>query len=108
MDNSFLAFALVTSLLLAGGVTLLLVGYINTLPAALARGWRVALPVVLLPVAGPLWYAWREGDEFRRARSAVDCCVVLLALAGAVILALGVDLRRAPGRPKWWKTPKMR
>ena len=42
MDNSFLAFALVTSLLLAGGVTLLLVGYINTLPAALARGWRVA------------------------------------------------------------------
>ena len=38
MDNSFLAFALVTSLLLAGGVTLLLVGYINTLPAALARG----------------------------------------------------------------------
>ena len=68
MDNSFLAFALVTSLLLAGGVTLLLVGYINTLPAALARGWRVALPVVLLPVAGPLWYAWREGDEFRRAR----------------------------------------
>ena len=89
MDNSFLAFALVTSLLLAGGVALLLVGYINTLPAALARGWRVALPVVLLPVAGPLWYAWREGDEFRRARWQLIAALVLLALAGAVILALG-------------------
>ncbi|MFV0371793.1 MAG: hypothetical protein ACK5JI_09195 [Azonexus sp.] len=89
MDNSFLAFALTTSLLLAGGGTLLLVGYINTLPAALARGWRVAWPVLLLPVAGPLWYAWREGDDFRRARWQLIAALVLLALAAVVILALG-------------------
>ncbi|WP_415034659.1 hypothetical protein [Azonexus sp.] len=89
MDNSFLAFALVTSLLLAGGGTLLLVGYINTLPAALAQHWRIALPVVLLPVAGPLWYAWRSGEEFRRARWQLIAALVLLALAAVVILALG-------------------
>lgn len=89
MDGWFVAFAIVSSLLMAGGGTLLLVGYINTLPAALSFGWRVALPVVVLPVVGPLWFAWTQGDEFRRARYQLIAALALLAAAGVLILAFG-------------------
>lgn len=89
MDGWFVAFAIVSSLLMAGGGTLLLVGYINTLPAALSFGWRIALPVVVLPVVGPLWFAWTQGDEFRRARYQLIGALALLSLAAIVILSFG-------------------
>lgn len=89
MDVWFTTFAIVSSLLLAGGGALLLVGYINTLPAALSFGWRIALPVVVLPVAGPLWFAWSRGDDFRQARYQLIGAIVLLALATALILGFG-------------------
>jgi hypothetical protein len=89
MDAWFVSFAIVSSLLLAGGGALLLIGYINTLPAALSFGWRIALPVVVLPVAGPLWFAWTKGDDFRQARYQLIGALVLLALATALILGFG-------------------
>lgn len=89
MDGWFVTFAMGTSLLLAGGGALLLVGYINTLPAALAFGWCKALPVVVLPLLGPLWFAWTEGEEFRRARYQLLGAIVLLSLAAALIQWLG-------------------
>lgn len=49
----FTAFALVSTLALAGGGLLLLIGYIGTLPAAFSQGLRVGLPVLLLPLIGP-------------------------------------------------------
>lgn len=89
MDVWFMTFAMVSSLLLACGAALLLVGYINTLPAALNFGWRFAVPVILLPVAGPLWFAWTRGEEFRRARYQLIGALVLLALAAILILGYG-------------------
>ncbi len=89
MDAWFVSFAIASSLLLAGGGALLLVGYINTLPAALSMGWRQALPVVVLPVAGPLWFAWTRGEDFRRARYQLIGAIVLLAMATALVLGLG-------------------
>lgn len=89
MDGGFVAFAIASSLLMAGGGTLLLVGYINTLPAALSFGWRVALPVVALPVVGPLWFAWTRGEDFRRARFQLIGALALLSLAAVLILSLG-------------------
>lgn len=89
MDAWFVTFAIATSLLMAGGGTLLLVGYINTLPAALSFGWRFAVPVLLIPVAGPLWFAWTQGEEFRRARYQLLAAMLLLIVAGALILGFG-------------------
>lgn len=89
MDGWFVSFAVATSLLLAGGGALLLVGYIGTLPAAISFGWRKALPVLVLPVAGPLWFACTQGDDFRTARWQLIGALVLLALATALILGLG-------------------
>lgn len=89
MDAWFVSFAIASSLLLAGGGALLLVGYINTLPAALSFGWRIALPVVVLPVAGPLWFAWTKGDDFRQARYQLIGALALLGLAAALIMGFG-------------------
>jgi len=89
MDGWFVAFAIGSSLLLAGAAALLLVGYINTLPAALASGWRAALPVAVVPVLGPLWFAWTRGDDFRLARYQLLGALLLGALAAALILSFG-------------------
>lgn len=89
MDIWFTVFALVTSLLLAGGGTLILVGYIGTVPAALSFGWRTGIPALLLPVVGPLWFAFTHGPDFRRAVWQLIAGSVLLILAGALLLGLG-------------------
>ena len=89
MDIWFTTFAIVSSLLLACGAALLLVGYINTLPAALNFGWRSALPVIVLPLVGPLWFAWTQGEDFRRPRYQLIGALVLLGLATLLILGYG-------------------
>ena len=55
MDIWFTVFALVTSVLLAGGGTLILVGYIGTVPAALSFGWRTGIPALLPDLPGTLF-----------------------------------------------------
>lgn len=81
MDGWFMAFAVSTTLMLAGGGLLLLLGYIATLPAALSQGWQIWLPTLLLPVLGPCWFAWRQGGDFRRAGWQLLIAVLLIALA---------------------------
>ena len=67
MDWGFISFAVVSTLSLAAGGLLLLIGYIGTVPAAFSFGWKTGLPVLLLPVIGPVWFALSHGPEFRRA-----------------------------------------
>lgn len=89
MDWGFTLFAVASSLLLAGGGLLLLVGYIGTLPAAFAFGWQKGLITLLLPIAGPVWFGLSQGPEFRRPVWQLIAGLVLVALAGGLILWLG-------------------
>ena len=60
MDFWFLIFLFSVALLVAVGGSLLLVGYVGTLPAALSFGWRNWVPALLVPIFGPLWFAVRH------------------------------------------------
>ncbi len=89
MDWGFIIFAVVSTVSLAAGGLLLLIGYIGTLPAAFSFGWKTGLPVLLLPVIGPVWFALSHGPEFRRAAIQLIAGLALVALAGGLIAGLG-------------------
>jgi len=89
MDWGFMAFAVASTLSLAAGGLLLLVGYIGTLPAAFSFGLKTGLPVLLLPVIGPVWFALSRGPEFRRQAVQLIVGVALIAVATALILGWG-------------------
>ena len=89
MDWGFMAFAVASTLSLAAGGVLLLVGYIGTVPAAFSFGLKTGLPVLLLPVIGPVWFALSRGPEFRRSAIQLIAGVALVAVATGLILGLG-------------------
>lgn len=89
MDWGFMAFAVASTLSLAAGGVLLLAGYIGTVPAAFSFGLKTGLPVLLLPVIGPVWFALSRGPEFRRSAIQLIVGVALVALATGLILGLG-------------------
>ena len=89
MDWGFMAFAVASTLSLAAGGVLLLAGYIGTVPAAFSFGLKTGLPVLLLPVIGPVWFALNRGPEFRRAALQLIIGLLLVAIAGGLILGLG-------------------
>jgi|GEM_PF-813567 hypothetical protein len=89
MDWGFILFAVVSTVSLAAGGLLLLIGYIATVPAAFSFGLKTGLPVLLLPVIGPVWFALSHGPEFRRAAVQLIAGLALVALAGGLIAGLG-------------------
>jgi len=89
MDWGFILFAVVSTVSLAAGGLLLLIGYIATIPAAFSFGLKTGLPVLLLPVIGPVWFALSHGPEFRRAAIQLIAGLALVALAGGLIAGLG-------------------
>ena len=89
MDWGFIAFAVVSTLSLAAGGLLLLLGYIATVPAAFSFGLKTGLPVLLLPVVGPVWFALNRGPEFRRAAIQLIAGLVLVAVATGLVVELG-------------------
>jgi hypothetical protein len=66
MDAGFTAFVMLVALLVAVGSTLLLVGYFGTLPASFSFGWKNWVPTLLVPIGGPMWFAWRHWPDFSR------------------------------------------
>ncbi len=89
MDFWFVAFLFSVALLVAVGASLLLVGYVGTLPAAFAFGWRNWLPTLLLPVVGPLWFAARHWKDFASPGRQLIFGVLLVAAAVALLYGAG-------------------
>ena len=89
MDWGFIAFAVASTLSLAAGGVLLIAGYLGTVPAAFSQGLKIGLPVLVLPVAGPVWFALSRGPEFRRAAIQLIAGLLLVTIAGGLILGLG-------------------
>ena len=85
MDAGFTAFVFVVAILVAVGVSLLFVGYIGTLPASFAFGWKNWLPTLLLPIAGPIWFAWRHWSDFSRPGKQLFAGIVLILLAVLIL-----------------------
>lgn len=81
MDAGFTAFVFLIAILVAVGGSLLLVGYVGTLPASFTFGWRNWLPTLLLPVVGPLWFAWRHWKDFSRPGKQLFVGLALILLA---------------------------
>ncbi|MGE5472421.1 MAG: hypothetical protein ACM3X0_16625 [Bacteroidota bacterium] len=101
IDFWFTGFVLVVSVLLAVGVSLLLVGYLYTLPASFSFGWRAWMPTLVLPLLGPLFFAWSHRPEYSRAARQLLAGIVLLGLAGAMLYGGGpylIDHMAAGGR----------
>lgn len=88
-DWGFVSFAVASTLALAAGGLLLLMGYIGTLPAAFNFGLKTGLTVLLLPVIGPVWFALNRGPEFRKPAIQLIIGLTLVALATGLILGLG-------------------
>ncbi|MCX8145768.1 MAG: hypothetical protein N3C59_05485 [Azovibrio sp.] len=89
MDVGFTLFVLLIALLVAGGLALLLVGYIDTLPAAIAHGWRWALLVLLLPVLGPFLFCRGHWPEFARPGRQLLAGTALTGCALVLLYAIG-------------------
>lgn len=89
MDWAFTAFAVASTLSLAGGGVLLIAGYIGTVPAAFSEGWQRGLPVLFLPVIGPVWFALNRAPEFRRQIVQLVMGALLVAVALGLIAGFG-------------------
>ena len=84
MDIWFTLFVLLVALFAAAGFALLLVGYIDTLPAAIAHGWRWALLALALPVAGPFIFCFKHWDVCARTGRQI--------IAGTGLVLIGLAL----------------
>lgn len=89
MDFWFLAFVFSVAILVAVGVSLLLVGYLSTLPASFAFGWRYWLPTLVVPFAGPIWFATTHWLEFSKAGKQLIFGLLLIGAAVALLYGAG-------------------
>lgn len=89
MDAWFVAFLFIVAILFAIGGSLILVAYVVILPASFAQGWRKGLPVLLLPIVGPIWLANRQRDQLGRPLVQIIAGVILLAIALGLLYQVG-------------------
>ncbi len=89
MDIWFTLFVLVVALAASIGFVLLLVGYIEVIPASVVHGWRWVLPTLLLPVAGPLWFCARHWPDCSKTGKRIAFGAILLILAVVLLYGAG-------------------
>ena len=89
MDFWFLAFVFSVAILVAVGVSLLLVGYFSTLPASFAFGWRNWLPTLVVPFACPIWFAATHWPDFSKAGKQLIFGLLLIAAAVGLLFGAG-------------------
>lgn len=88
MDIWFTLFVMLAAVLVAVGGALLLVSHLQLLPASFDHGWRIFLITLLLPIAGPLWFARQQPAQSKAALQLV-AGLLLIVIAGALLLGLG-------------------
>lgn len=89
MDIWFTLFVFVVAIAVAVGFTLVLVAYINALPASFAFGWRAWVPTLFIPVLGPLWFCRQHWADFSRAAKQMVAGVVLIGFALGLTYGVG-------------------
>ena len=68
---------------------LLLVGYIDTVPASIAFGWRWAVLTLCLPLAGSLIFSLKHWTEFAKSARQLMIGLLLVAVASGALYAFG-------------------
>lgn len=89
MDFWFTTFVFAVAILVAVGGSLLLVGYVGTLPASFAFGWRNWVPTLVLPIVGPLWFSATHWKDFSRPGKQLIAGVLLIVVAVALLYGYG-------------------
>ncbi|GBG03954.1 hypothetical protein AZSI13_32810 [Azospira sp. I13] len=89
MDAFFTIYVMIVALAVAGGGMLLLVGYIDSVPASVAHGWRWAAVTLALPVVGPIYFCCKHWDNFARTGKQLMAGAVLMLLAMGGLYGLG-------------------
>lgn len=89
MDIYFTLFVTVVALTVAVGAMLLLVGYIDTVPASIAFGWRWAVLTLCLPLAGSLIFALKHWTDFAKSARQLMIGLLLVAVAYGALNAFG-------------------
>jgi putative copper export protein len=89
MDIWFTLFVTLAAVLVAVGGALLLVSYLQILPASFDHGWRTFLLTLLLPIIGPLWFARKHRSEFERPGKQMLVGALLLACVVLMLLFWG-------------------
>ena len=89
MDAYFTLFVFTVAIAAAIGFALLLVGYIVTIPGAIAHGWRWGLIAIVLPLFGPLWFARRHWPDFSRPGKQLAAGAILLIFAATLLYGAG-------------------
>jgi hypothetical protein len=89
MDFYFVLFVFIIAVAAAIGFSLLLVGYIGTVPGAIAHGWRWAAIALLIPVAGPFYFAMQHWQDCSLAGKQLLAGTALLAFAIVLLYGAG-------------------
>lgn len=89
MDIWFALFVFTVAIAAAIGAVLLLVGYIDTVPAAIAHGWRWAAITLLLPIVGPFWFTTQHWQDCSKTGKQLAAGTLLLLFALALLYGAG-------------------
>lgn len=89
MDIWFTLFVMLAAVLVAVGGALLLVSYLQLLPASFEHGWRIFALALLLPVLGPWLFARGQRPKYVRAEKQLIAGFVMVVFVVAMLLLLG-------------------
>jgi hypothetical protein len=89
MDIWFTLFVMLAAVLVAVGGALLLVSYLQLLPASFEQGWRTFAIALLLPVVGPWLFARKQRPKYLRVEKQLLAGFVLVLLVVAMLLLFG-------------------
>jgi len=89
MDMYFTLFVCVVAIGIAIGGALILVGYNDTMPPAFSKGWKWAVPTVLLPVVGPLAFCLMHWADCAKTGKQLIAGIVLFGGGLGALYGIG-------------------